>query len=444
MKVYKYRGSDDRKIFERDLFSLEKNYFWAPDFNSLNDPCETTINKDNYLKQSNFILSFFARKNKSTKFQPVIEAVKDLLEFTKKIGIFSLSKTFKDELLWAHYANSHKGFCIEYDLDILLNTYQSINLYSFPVIYKKEPPSIDLKDIINPKNIIQKMSGYKSLRWKYEEEIRVITENYGEHSYDFIAVKSIYFGLRMLEKDKLEIKNRLKGRGINFYQMERIPKTYKFESVLIPNMKENNITYLCQIQKANKEKVNYKIVEKNYFKYKEKATITILLSDKINITELNSIAEIIKNDIFRQANKIFISYILEGSLKGEGYWATSRYLDNKLNTTIQGLSLEQEKTLIKGLKNETRDAIGMWIDETPHVSCSMKLLQLNDEIILETIYFDGSKSSEKMKSKLLNNKKRYDYLETKKHNEYFVIDENGFLNFYSEKDLFRTLKPFNK
>lgn len=49
MRVYKYRGGDDREIFERDLKSIEKNYFWAPDFSKLNDPCETTKRITNQL-----------------------------------------------------------------------------------------------------------------------------------------------------------------------------------------------------------------------------------------------------------------------------------------------------------------------------------------------------------------------------------------------------------
>jgi hypothetical protein len=51
------------------------------------------------------------------------------LDFIKKlkITVFTPSKTEKDELLWAYYANSHKGFCIEYDLEILLKI-KSVNL----------------------------------------------------------------------------------------------------------------------------------------------------------------------------------------------------------------------------------------------------------------------------------------------------------------------------
>lgn len=40
-------------------------------------------------------------------------------------------------------------------------------------------------------------SGTKSKKWKHEDEIRIIMDNFGKVEYDFRAVKAIYFGLRM-------------------------------------------------------------------------------------------------------------------------------------------------------------------------------------------------------------------------------------------------------
>lgn len=70
------------------------------------------------------------------------------------IGIYSLSKpkeneTFPcNELLWAHYANSHKGFCIEYDLDILLKNHSSqFDIRNqIHVVYKNERPEVSESD----------------------------------------------------------------------------------------------------------------------------------------------------------------------------------------------------------------------------------------------------------------------------------------------------------
>jgi hypothetical protein len=162
MRVYKYRGGN----FKRDLESLEKNSYWSPQFDDLNDPCETLINTDPFKKQSKIFAKLFS-KEKSEQFLAVEKALHNLFEIKKKgIGIYSLSKTFKDELLWAHYANSHKGFCVEYDLELLANSYKSFETFSFPVIYNKKPPEYGIRDINNKKNaqVVQKLAGYKSKR----------------------------------------------------------------------------------------------------------------------------------------------------------------------------------------------------------------------------------------------------------------------------------------
>ena len=54
-------------------------------------------------------------------------------------GVYSLIKPLDNEtfpcseLMWAHYADSHKGFCIEYDLDIrLAELYTNLPILSEP------------------------------------------------------------------------------------------------------------------------------------------------------------------------------------------------------------------------------------------------------------------------------------------------------------------------
>jgi hypothetical protein len=338
MKVYKYRGSDDRKIFERDLNAIEKNYFWSSDFSNLNDPCETTITSDQLIKQSKFILPIFG-KNSKEKFKPVIEAVENLLSHTRKIGIYSLSKSQKDELLWAHYANSHKGFCIEYDLDILTKTCNNSSIYNFPVIYKEKPPSIDFKDIINSTDAtitIQKMGGYKSLRWKYEEEIRIVTDEFGIHSYDFNALKSVYFGLRMEDSDKTEIMRRLTGRGINYFQIVRIPNTYEFTAESIKDLFYVKPNYFKEIitKNSNDKACQIEIIEKNYFKFKKKANIKIELERPISEQELKILAIKVREELFFEAETIGMYYYLKEDTEKYQAWATTHFQNNEYKLNI--------------------------------------------------------------------------------------------------------------
>lgn len=334
--VYKYR-SGDKETFDRDLTSIEKNYFWGSNFNQLNDPCEILISSDKFKKLTkSFTLIFESRIKKNL--HKVHKALDNVISKGKEIGIYSLSKTYNDELLWAHYANSHKGFCIEYDLELLLETYPIDKVYSFSVKYSKYPPEVELTDIsdIDSMSIIKKLAGNKSERWKYEEEYRIVLDKSGKHPYNYNAFKGIYFGLRMDDSQKNEIMNRLKGRGIKYFQMKQLPGSYEFEKEPVTDINEDEITYLCQIPKSDKrpKPVNYRIVEKDFNKFFEKATITLELDSKVNENDLLWVAETIKDNLFWDAKRIIMFYKVKDQLDDGMAWATTNFKDGQFKVFI--------------------------------------------------------------------------------------------------------------
>lgn len=237
MKVYKYRGGSTyycendkahKRFFDRDLESLRDDYFWAPTRHTLNDPFECLF-KDKVTSVFNGLKQIFQSGNT----HQVHLALENLLNFIDKSGIYSLSKTPLSELLWSHYAHSHSGFCIEYDLDIL-NKIPHQKLIVLNVEYSQQSPSIKLLDVLNNSSnsnssdlITQKMFGYKSQAWSYEEEIRIVTPEYGRVDYDYRAVTAIYFGLRMNDQDKKLIMQNLKGRNIKYYQITLKNESYE-------------------------------------------------------------------------------------------------------------------------------------------------------------------------------------------------------------------------
>jgi len=166
-----------------------------------------------------------------------------------KLGIFSLSKRYDDELLWAHYANSHKGFCIEYDLDRLLSK-QNPKHHFFDIKYTNEIPNLDISKIItqdNPDKLIKMMLGFKSQRWEYENELRIITENQGLNTYDYRAVKAIYFGLKTPEDEIDQVMKTLQGRKIKYFQMHLKPNSFEFEAKQIEDKFPTHIKYQYSI-----------------------------------------------------------------------------------------------------------------------------------------------------------------------------------------------------
>lgn len=339
--VFKYRFGDE-KTFKRDLDDLEMNRFYLPSYDCLNDPCETIVLSDLFHKQADSLARVTGKPIDFLK-----KAMQEVIEKKNNLGIYSLSKSYKHELLWAHYANSHYGFCIEYDLDILLNSYKNDSeIYSFPVIYSLSPPQIALNDSQdkNVKNIIKKIAGTKSTKWSYEEEQRIITDQFGHRNYYYQALKSIYFGLRMPDERKQEMMSRLKGRGIDFFQMTLQPKSYNLVANQIEDLFGKEVTYFTKIPSeiTGSLPIKYAIIERNYFWIYRKAKITIELESKVNEESLLWLGNLIRKDLFSQADRVFMFYNVKGLDNHGACWASSHFENGEIKVAINDFSWLEE------------------------------------------------------------------------------------------------------
>ena len=228
MKLYKYRA----EIY-RDLLTLVNNQIYAPTAQNLNDPAETIVNDSKMYEVFNLIeksgLSINIAKDNYAKI---------IAQVRTELGIFSLSKTVFNELLWAYYANGHKGFCIEYDFEQLKKSISKGHLHSiFNVQYKNDTPEFSMNNItynlVDDTQFIKCLIATKSTAWEREEEIRITLYSSGLLGISPESVTGIYFGLRMAESDKELVKNSLKGRNIKYYQMKLKPNSYLLEAELI-------------------------------------------------------------------------------------------------------------------------------------------------------------------------------------------------------------------
>ena len=233
MMVYKYRGGNE-KVFKRDLKALSENYFFAPNASDLNDPFESFVDlKPFKIGMGIFVNSFKIGEASVESFKNFENKFEGLLNRLDNMGIYSLSKSFDDELMWAHYANSHKGFCVEYDLDELLKPELPNNRYKIDVYYSKKMPNIDFHIMRRfdqsdkVMEFLQKKLGNKSRLWEHEKEIRVICDKQGENSYPKNAIKGIYFGANMSKLHKGKLINEMKDFKVNYFQMELAKDTYK-------------------------------------------------------------------------------------------------------------------------------------------------------------------------------------------------------------------------
>ncbi|MBD5380088.1 MAG: DUF2971 domain-containing protein [Bacteroides sp.] len=144
-------------------------------------------------------------------------------------------RAIENTLMWAHYADCHKGFCIQYHLDSSDFRRDKMEELSasrlFPVDYlSKDDCVLDLSD---PNNTLSSKRAYftKSVDWQYENEVRMVSYNplntakYPEFKLGSKSnINAIYFGVNCPDSTKEEIRNALVGRNIRYFQMAINPR----------------------------------------------------------------------------------------------------------------------------------------------------------------------------------------------------------------------------
>ena len=261
MLVYKYRGFDN---ISRDINSLLNNQYYASLFKDLNDPAENTFNDtiEDTLKLIERIFSIDA-----SEVRKHLEGIK---AFSNTMGVYSLTNSPFNELMWSHYASSHKGFVIEYDytkLQEIINFPLIEDINSIRVKYSRNPPNINTKDISNQHRLLQKLFGTKSKSWEYEKEVRIISDNAGLRTYFPSALKAIFFGLKFPEEEQHKIIELLKHPNLRFYKIiHRHNNSYLLDSVLLH---ENSCSYGVHDYDYEYKTGHNPAVENFYVKYKD-------------------------------------------------------------------------------------------------------------------------------------------------------------------------------
>ena len=136
---------------------------------------------------------------------------------------------FLNPLMWSHYADSHKGICIQYEI-----TKDALNAYNddehiLRIGNVKYRNSKAMSDYITLDNALLA----KGECWSYEQEERLIyycknnirttrQENKRDNGYTSLSgfkITAIFLGYRISENDKRDVVDAVKGRNIDIYQV---------------------------------------------------------------------------------------------------------------------------------------------------------------------------------------------------------------------------------
>ena len=252
---YKYKSIDeDHPERSRRIFTDNELYFCAS--KEFNDPfdCKFQVQfsedkrknrKFSYkvLKNQNHALN---RKGRRVAVSNEVKVLSepdfadrvrdDMFHKLRKWGICCLSEVKDSVLMWSHYANAHRGFCLEFSNEqsnvqfgVELTTEICIPLR---VNYSKEYPIVDVIDGHDTNKTLLT----KAKQWEYEKEWRItIPNSLGPHRFPPQCLTGVIFGCRMLEKHKEMIREWCRNRepAITYYEARQSEDSYSLNIVEI-------------------------------------------------------------------------------------------------------------------------------------------------------------------------------------------------------------------
>lgn len=156
------------------------------------------------------------------------------LDAVSENRVCCLSESIDEQLMWGHYADGMRGFCLEFDFDTkgfkenfrkvrYSNKYTTYN--TWPQIFGFAKGSSHDKEIIEE---LVKTHTTKPLEWKYEREVRYITD---KSRIDYLnhEIKSISIGVKANREDVealLESVNK-SGNSVEYYVAHPSDTEYK-------------------------------------------------------------------------------------------------------------------------------------------------------------------------------------------------------------------------
>jgi hypothetical protein len=145
-------------------------------------------------------------------------------DFTNKPKHERDAPEYLNELMWAHYADSHKGVCIKYHFPNTLTKDakcgNKVLAYFRDVRYSDDVYNTGRNDGITMNDAFF----LKSKAWEYENELRYLFFDHdGKSDYSQVAiprcVAAVYFGLKCPEEERLFIMKLLEGKNwVNRYK----------------------------------------------------------------------------------------------------------------------------------------------------------------------------------------------------------------------------------
>lgn len=246
--VYQYQPCEKDR-----LISLENRQIWFSKPSHFNDPYDCTIRIDKKEWSGDELRKIYEcfrsesgnptasdkkclQKGQLTEEfkEKVRETLNKLFDLRIKVmqnerGVSCFTEKFDDPLMWAHYAERHRGFCLEFntDFDPFLHKLRQVN-YSKVVPYIS-PVSLVCWSDKDQLEFLLAMITTKADCWSYEREWRLFhMEGDKAYGYDAHCLTGVYFGVNMDAERKESIAKILSGSETKLYEVHRFESEFKF------------------------------------------------------------------------------------------------------------------------------------------------------------------------------------------------------------------------
>lgn len=159
-------------------------------------------------------------------------------------------------LMWAHYSNYHKGFCVEYNIpsDVAGVDVRTKRVVAMrPINYVNNMPY--KQDLTFEEAFLT-----KSKRWEYEHEVRMIYFKQGDNSANPVvslgtdyekSIRAVYIGMRCHKEHEAEILDIMRAHpSIPVYRMKvSNDDIYSLERELIAGNRRETVSYISPKKK---------------------------------------------------------------------------------------------------------------------------------------------------------------------------------------------------
>ena len=234
-KVYRFTSVNSAKYF------LKNHSLKLTDPTKFNDPFETKIDYQKSLYTTKFREG--RGLERATDFQ-IVKLDNQLFEKLSSFGVVCFSKTVNNILMWAYYAEDHRGICFEFDINKDPYFFSDLHI----VEYKNQFGTINVKD--EKWDYIDILAS-KAECWRHEAEMRVVKEGADKipdrlWTINPKAIKSIIFGCNLADyrdvndnrlqdyKDIIELLKQPEYSHLEKKQMQLDLSEYKLHCKKVP------------------------------------------------------------------------------------------------------------------------------------------------------------------------------------------------------------------